>query len=294
MIRSSFGRRAGLGLAGAVLIALATPVVASAAGKGPVVWAHRGGSYVNGKAKYPENTLPAFTAAAKAGFALEFDVVLTKDLVPLVIHDEELDRTTPCTGKVRDKTYAEIKATCKTDVLGSPEGPLDKAAKKTKPSVSLPTLAEVLKVARQHKVLAAPELKEFDTTGESARVLAKGIKASKIGVKNVVVQSFLPPMIANIKADLPGVPTSQLTITEPFSALPIAIDGKATWVSPQFVDAIDASYVSKAHAAGLKVAPYTLDAKAQVKRAKALKVDALITDDPYMARKALGQKAPKR
>jgi len=294
MIRSSFGRRAGLGLAGAVLIALAAPVAASAAGKGPVVWAHRGGSYVNGKAKYPENTLPAFEAAAKAGFALEFDVVLTKDLVPLVIHDEELDRTTPCTGKVRDKTYAEIKAKCKTDVLGSPEGPLDKASKTTKPSVSLPTLAEVLKVARQHKVLAAPELKEFDTTGESARVLAKGIKASKIGTKNVVVQSFLPPMIANIKADLPGVPTSQLTITEPFSALPIAIDGKATWVSPQFVDAIDASYVSKAHAAGLKVAPYTLDAKAQVKRAKALKVDALITDDPYMARKALGQKAPKR
>jgi glycerophosphoryl diester phosphodiesterase len=294
MTRSPFGRRAGLGLAGALLLALATPVVASAAGQGPVVWAHRGGSYVNGVAKYPENTLPAFTAAAKAGFALEFDVVLTKDLVPLVIHDETLDRTTPCTGKVRDHTYADIEANCRTDVLGSPGGPLGKKAKKTKPSVSLPTLAAVLKVAKQHKVLAAPELKEFDQTGGSARVLAKGIKASGIGTKNVVVQSFLPPMLTNIKADLPGVPTSQLTIGEPVAALQVAVDGKDTWVSPQFTAAIDAAYVTKAHGSGLKVAPYTLDTAAEVKRAKTLKVDALITDDPYMARKTLGQKAPKR
>lgn len=289
----SRSRRTGLALAGAVLFAVAAPVAASAAGKGPVVWAHRGGSYVNGVAKYPENTLPAFTASGKLGFALEFDVVLTKDLVPLVIHDETLDRTTPCTGKVRNMTYADIKANCKTDVLGSPEGPLGKKAKKTKPSVPLPTLSQVLAVAKKDKVLAAPELKEFDTTGDSARAMAKAIKDSKIGTKNVVVQSFIPPMLDNIKADLPGVITSQLTITEPVSALQIAIGGKDTYVSPQFVAGIDASYVSAAHAAGLKIAPYTLDAKAEVLRAKTLKVDALITDDPSMARKALGQKAPK-
>lgn len=289
MIRSPFARPASLVLAGAALLAIVFPLAASAATKTPTVWAHRGGSYVNGKAKYPEDTMPAFLNAAKHHIALEFDVVLTKDLVPLVIHDETLDRTTPCTGKVRDKTYADIKANCKTDVLGYPNGPLG-GAKQTKPTVSLPTLSEVLKVARKYKVLAAPELKEFDTTGDSARVMAKAITASKIGLKNVVVQSFLPPMLDNIRAALPKVPISQLTISEPVAALQLAVGTKATFVSPQFIDAIDAAYVAQARSLGFKIAPYTLDKPAEIKRAKALGVDAVITDDPTMAYKALGKK----
>jgi glycerophosphoryl diester phosphodiesterase len=61
----------------------------------PII-AHRGAS-----ARAPENTLPAFELALEEGAdALELDVHLTADGVPVVVHDPTLDRTTDVTGRV--------------------------------------------------------------------------------------------------------------------------------------------------------------------------------------------------
>jgi glycerophosphoryl diester phosphodiesterase len=58
----------------------------------------------------PENTLAAFGSALDAGAdAVEFDVRLTADGVPVVIHDAAVDRTTEGTGIVRSMTVAEVK-----------------------------------------------------------------------------------------------------------------------------------------------------------------------------------------
>lgn len=55
----------------------------------PNVIAHRGGGSLA-----PENTMAAFQCGLNCGFhAMEFDVMLTKDNVPVVIHDEQLGRT---------------------------------------------------------------------------------------------------------------------------------------------------------------------------------------------------------
>lgn len=293
MLRSSAAR---LVLTATMLTALALPAAAAAAAKakGPAVWAHRGGSYVNGKATYPENTLPAFKAAAKAGFALELDMLLTKDGVPIVIHDGTLDRTTPCTGSVADRTYADIRDHCKSDVLGSPGGPLGTKARKTKATTPLPTFAQVLAIAKQAKVTIAPELKAFDATGGTAAAMAKAIKASKIPLRQVVVQSFFNQDLAAFRPLLPTVKTSQLTIPpaggDQLAGLGIAIADKATYVSPQLTTEITAAWIADAHGKGALVAPYTPDTKAEILRAKQVGADAVITDDPYMARKALGGK----
>ena len=53
----------------------------------PPIHAHRGGPLEFGKPVYGENTLPAFRASALRGFVLEMDVKLTRDRVPVVIHD---------------------------------------------------------------------------------------------------------------------------------------------------------------------------------------------------------------
>lgn len=67
---------------------------------------HRGAS-----AYAPENTLASFQQAYdRGGRWVEFDVMLTKDDVAIVMHDETLDRTTNGTGNVADKTYDEILA----------------------------------------------------------------------------------------------------------------------------------------------------------------------------------------
>lgn len=60
--------------------------------------------------KYPENTIKAFDESYKLNFShIELDVQLTKDEIPVLMHDQTIDRTTNGTGKVGDYTKAELK-----------------------------------------------------------------------------------------------------------------------------------------------------------------------------------------
>ena len=69
------------------------------------VAAHRGDS-----ANYPENTMAAFRAAIAVGAdMIETDVRLTRDGVPVLIHDRTVDRTTDGTGYVKDIDFAELR-----------------------------------------------------------------------------------------------------------------------------------------------------------------------------------------
>lgn len=66
--------------------------------------AHRGNAV-----EFPENTLPAFSSALDLGVRfIEFDVQLSKDGVPVVIHDHLLARTTGLPGSVFDHEAAEL------------------------------------------------------------------------------------------------------------------------------------------------------------------------------------------
>lgn len=67
--------------------------------------AHRGF-----KGVYPENTMLAYEKAVETGAdGIEFDVQLTKDGELVIIHDEDLERTTDGKGLVKDKTLHELK-----------------------------------------------------------------------------------------------------------------------------------------------------------------------------------------
>ena len=56
----------------------------------------------------PENSMPAFRRAADAGFGIELDVRLTKDGVPVVVHDEDLFRMAGVRRKVADMELPEL------------------------------------------------------------------------------------------------------------------------------------------------------------------------------------------
>ncbi|MAO64388.1 MAG: hypothetical protein CL666_05265 [Balneola sp.] len=72
---------------------------------GLVVIGHRGAS-----GYYPENTMAAFQAAYEMGAEMiELDVTLSKDGIPVVIHDLNLDRTTDGTGKVSHQNLKELR-----------------------------------------------------------------------------------------------------------------------------------------------------------------------------------------
>ena len=58
----------------------------------------------------PENSLPAFKSAVDNGFGIELDVHVTADDRLVVFHDDALDRMCGVSGKVADKTLAELRA----------------------------------------------------------------------------------------------------------------------------------------------------------------------------------------
>ncbi|MBM01243.1 MAG: hypothetical protein CL762_00775 [Chloroflexi bacterium] len=66
--------------------------------------AHRGFS-----SKSPENTFASFDMAIENGFnIIELDVQLTKDKIPVIIHDYKVDRTTDGQGMVNEIKYTDI------------------------------------------------------------------------------------------------------------------------------------------------------------------------------------------
>lgn len=71
----------------------------------PKVIGHRGAA-----AYAPENTIESIHTAADVGAPwVELDVKITKDFVPIIFHDETLERTTNGSGFVAELTYDEIK-----------------------------------------------------------------------------------------------------------------------------------------------------------------------------------------
>lgn len=90
-------------LASLVLLAMNTRTIIEESWDRTLVVGHRGAA-----AKALENTLPAFTEGIKAK-AVECDVHMSKDGVPIIMHDSTVDRTFPALkGKVADLTSQEL------------------------------------------------------------------------------------------------------------------------------------------------------------------------------------------
>lgn len=106
--------------------------------------AHRGASTYA-----PENTLPAFKKAIEQeSDAIELDVRLTKDGVPVICHDATINRTSNGKGYIHKLTIKQLK---KFD-FGS------KFSSKFK-DVTIPTLEEVLQMLQRHPITLHIELK---------------------------------------------------------------------------------------------------------------------------------------
>lgn len=117
-----------------------------------VVEGHRG--YC---AKYPENTIISFEAAMDLGVdAIEFDVWLTADKVPVVIHDGNCKRTCGVDVHVRDLTLEEVKKLSAhyEEKFGDEYKGQD---------VRIPTLEELLKKCAEKRpdILLGVEIKEY-------------------------------------------------------------------------------------------------------------------------------------
>jgi len=71
------------------------------------LYAHRG--LHNNDTDAPENSLKAFALAVEHGYGIELDVQLTKDLIPVVVHDNHLKRSCGADVKVMELTLKELR-----------------------------------------------------------------------------------------------------------------------------------------------------------------------------------------
>jgi glycerophosphoryl diester phosphodiesterase len=82
----------------------------------PMVSAHRGGPYPG----FPENAIQTFENVTKyTPTIIELDVAMTKDGVLVLMHDDDLERTTTGKGKVREVTYEYIQGLFLEDETGT-------------------------------------------------------------------------------------------------------------------------------------------------------------------------------
>lgn len=156
----------------------------------------------------PENTYCSFNLVAGLGLNwFEFDILLTKDQQWVVIHDEELERTTNGHGLVKDHTLAEltqIEAGLKFDP--------------PYPGQKIPSLLGTLQLAKKLQLFSNIEVKGATANPEQhANLLCSFLtEHADLAEGNVIISSFSLPCLIAIRAIMPTIPISYLV--EQFSA----------------------------------------------------------------------------
>jgi len=223
-----------------------------------MIWAHRGAS---GRA--PENTLAAFRAAEADGAdGIELDVHLSRDGVPVVIHDETLERTSDGRGAVRDLTLAELRRLDAGSWFGA-----------AFTGERIPALAEVFAWAGSRLRINA-EIKDA-AAGRKVLELLQGYPQVR-----VLVSSFDHRLLARMRQDAPRLPLGFLCDTLFWHrALARAVAAGAESFHPR-VDRTSRQLVQACRRKGLRVYPWTVDSPGQALRLVRLRVDGLFTNHP--------------
>ena len=127
----------------------------------------------------PENTLSAFELSAKKGFGfVECDVSFTNDNVPVILHDNTVDRTSDGSGVIGSFTYEAVR---KLD-FGSWKSEAYKGEK-------IPSLAEFADLCKRLGLHAYIELKTQGTSPEQVKIAYDIVK--NVGINdNVTWISF--------------------------------------------------------------------------------------------------------
>ncbi len=247
----------------------------------PLVIAHRGASIVA-----PENTLAAFALAMESGAdGIELDVRLSRDGVPVVIHDATLRRTA-----LREEAVARMSAKQlgKIDAGSWFNRAHPRSAREEFARESVPTLDQVFELLRDRDARLYLEMKSGADEGfiDLTQAVAQLIKEHKLHSGTVVV-SFDLAAIAQTKQIDPVIRTGALfepksnlaTVVRKQRMIDAATDHGANEILLHRSIATRGA-VRQALEAGLPVVVWTVDDPKWIGRARNLGIYALITNDP--------------
>lgn len=231
----------------------------------PKLFAHRGGG-----ALAPENTLAAIRLGHALGYrAAEFDVKLSRDGVPLLLHDDTLERTTNGRGNAREHDWAEL---AKLDAgawhseafRGEALARFDAAAKLLE---SLGTLANV-------EIKPCPG-RDSETGATVAALAAEFWKGAKVPP---LMSSFSFAALESAHLIAPELPRGWLTPQvedEDFRRLEV-LEAASLHTDHR---KLERAMVARLHDAGYRVLAYTVNDIARAEELFAWGVDAIFTDN---------------
>ncbi len=224
----------------------------------PIIIGHRGAAGLA-----PENTLEAFQVAVDLAIdGIEFDVQRSKDDVLVVFHDEDLARVTNGTGKLWDRTLAELKA-------------LDFVIQHDDyHNVRIPTLREAFELLRASEQLLMIELKEpWRYPGIEEQLVAL-IREFDL-VERSQVRTFYHDALHAIHRLAPEVAVSELWLDR----VPQADEVTYKTVNCHHV-LCTAENVARLHRRGVQVTAWTVNELDDARRLIAMGVDELTTNYP--------------
>lgn len=238
--------------------------------------AHRG--YHNKAEGVIENSPSAFAAAIAAGYPIELDLQLSRDGVPMVFHDDTLERLTAETGAVRDRDAAELE----TFTL---KGGTDR----------IPTLARVLEQVDGAVPLLIELKDQHGAMGETDGTLERAaLDVLKSYEGQFALMSFNPSMVAKVAKLSPDTPRGIIgcawrKIDEPH----VPVDRRAELATIPGFKEIDADFLSHDHtdldsprveqlkAQGVPILCWTIRSPEQERQAR--KIADNITFEGYVA-----------
>lgn len=223
----------------------------------PKVIGHRGAC-----AYAPENTLASFAKAAELGCAMvEFDVRLSADGVPVVFHDDTLERRTDGRGRVGRRSLAELKR------LDAGNGH------------AIPTLAEVLELCQARDLAVNMEIKPDPGTGAATAAAALAVARAVWRGPDPLVSSFDREALAAARDLAPGWPRALLVERVP-AAWPELVRRFGCVAVAAHHRALPAALVGQLRAAGLRVLAYTVNRPGRACRLWGRGIDAVFSDAP--------------
>ena len=210
--------------------------------------------------------MTAFREAIAVGSdGIEFDVRLTRDGVPVIIHDNNLRRTTRLAHRIADLTWVELERL----------------------NVEVPSLEQLFTLFEPNDLMLFLEMK-VDSVAEHAPLAEACCKLihDYSFKQRVIIECFdlkALEVVKNIDSEINTATLFQRTVSSPSLSDQRIIDqAKAVGASALALhyQLAREPLVSKAIAANLRVAVWTVDDPAWIARAKSMGIEALITNDP--------------
>jgi glycerophosphoryl diester phosphodiesterase len=239
----------------------------------PLVFAHRGGAALR-----PENTVLAFDHGLALGAdGLEFDVHLSRDGVVVVQHDTTLERTTNGTGPITAQTADEL---ARLDAGYHFPGFRGQAG-------GIPRLTDVLSRYRDARFII--ELKV--NAPELAHKTIDAVRAAD-AVERTSLGSFGTRVLRAARAYEPRIRTgasreeTRLALYRSWVRWPVRHPRYQEFQVPEFAGTtrvVSPRFVRYAQAAGVRVAVWTVNEEADMRRLLSWGVDGLISDRPDVA-----------